>query len=94
MVHGSTYQTRSIQIQLSRSIHDINFIFAPSCTSQEFTLEVKFYYIHSDKNAKFFEILNIFGKFDPNFQIIMAKYKIHVNNTFFQKAQKTFKKQQ
>ena len=90
---SSSNETTSIQPQFSRTIHDINFVFAPLCTSREFTFEVEFQYIHRHKKAKIFEIFNIFEKFDFKFQTIVVKYKGLVNNIFFQKAQKMFKKE-
>ena len=80
-----------IQIQ-PRGITDINAIFAPARTSEKFSLKFEFTIVTETKKKKIAEILSIFGKFNLNFKINVAKYKFHVKYSFFQQIQKMFKK--
>ena len=85
---SSQHETQSIQLHIKSTINDINAVFAPSCTSREFTFKSLFYYIQEHGNAKIAENLSNFGKNDFYFLILVVKYEIRVKTLLMQEMQK------
>ena len=73
-LQSSAHETWPILLQFKYTNNGINAVFAPACTSQEFTLKSWFYSLKGHGNAKIAENLSNFGIF----LILVVKYKFRV----------------